>query len=439
MLALAGFFGFEPDGVGPSGNSLKQLASGIHPELDADVQQFRYSELDRDLNTLPSGSERDLFTGILDNRQGRIEESIRLIENTLPITRTATPQRMAIALESLADDYLKSFRYRDASRTYQELLAAYAGQLKPGELQDVKDDAGTIKLLTGAPPQTIHWDGPLDIPMHKSPLGTFDVNLTVNGVTGSWILDTGANFSVLSASFAKRLGVVASVGTAQTKGSSGAENALHTGLIPEVRIGGATIHNVIVLIFDDKNLLIRTGPKDTYQIHAVIGYPVFQALGKVTFTRAGQFLAGSNAAIGSAFSRMFMNKLTPLLQCGIHDDERLFAFDTGASGSEFFRPYYREFAQDFAGLKLRKTQTSGAGGAKEQPVYILKSAKLMVSGYSVVLYDVPVFPKPLENGVDLTYGNLGRDLVAGFDSFTLDFTRLRFYLGKQVAASETVH
>jgi len=40
--------------------------------------------------------------------------------------------------------------------------------------------------------------------------------------------------------------------------------------------------------------------------------------------------------------------------------------------------------------------------------------------------------KCCEAGVDLTYANLGRDLVAQFDSFTLDFAQLRFYLRKRM-------
>ena len=41
-----------------------------------------------------------------------------------------------------------------------------------------------------------------------------------------------------------------------------------------------------------------------------------------------------------------------------------------------------------------------------------------------------VFPR--EAGVELTNGNLGRDLVAQFDSFTLDSAQLRSYLRKKM-------
>lgn len=420
----------------PQPDSLR-AAAAIHSKLDLDVQNLEYDDLEHDLGTMPGSAERDLFAGILDNRTGHIEESIRLIQAALPETKLVAPQRMGVALESLADDYVKSFRYADASSTYQELIANYAGQLEPGERQDVLDDTATLKLLAAAPPQTIRWDSPVDLPTRRSPIGSFDVDLTVNGVAGPWILDTGANFSVLSASYARRLGLVASAGTAQTKGSTGAENPLHVGLIPEMRIGGAVLNNVVALIMPDENLSISNGSKEHYQINAVIGFPVFQSLGKVTFTRTGRFKAANTAADNGPSSRMFMDKLTPLLECGTHGKQRLFAFDTGANTSDFFAPYYREFPQDFAKLKLSTKGFSGAGGAGTQPVYIVNIATLGVAGQDIALHHVPVFPRPLGAGSDSTYGNLGRDLVANFESFTIDFAQLRFFLGKPTQPSGT--
>lgn len=418
-------------GTGISSNS----AATTHADLDAAVQQLRYSDLERDVSRMPNGPERDLFTGIIDNRRGRISESIQVLESVLPTVQSAMPGRMGITLDTLADDYLKSFRYRDASRAYEQLVAKYLDELEPSERQDVQDDAATVKLLNRVPTQRIRWRGAVNVATHKSALGTFDTKLTINGVTAPWILDTGANFSVVSNSFAKRLGITALPGTAQTKGSSGAENAVHVGLLPTIDIGGATLSNVVVLIFPDENLKIQTGEKESYQISGILGYPVFESLGEVTFTRKGEFLAGSSAISGGPFSHMFMYKLAPLLECGVHGKERLFAFDTGASGSTFFVPYYREFTQDFEGMKLARKRTSGAGGEKELSAYVLRTTILAVASRDIVLHDVPVFPKALGNGRDRTYGNLGRDLVAGFESFTLDFGQLRFWLGKPLRNS----
>jgi len=62
------------------------------------------------------GSERDYFAGVMANRTGHVEDSIRLLNSALPAIRESQPARAAIALEALADDYTKTFRYSDAAR-----------------------------------------------------------------------------------------------------------------------------------------------------------------------------------------------------------------------------------------------------------------------------------------------------------------------------------
>ena len=89
---------------------------------DAEVKEFRLEKLETTLRAIPPGPEQDYFAGVLANRVGRREESIRLLNSALPRIRTSRPDRAAIALEALADDYIKSFRYADAAQTYDDLL-----------------------------------------------------------------------------------------------------------------------------------------------------------------------------------------------------------------------------------------------------------------------------------------------------------------------------
>jgi hypothetical protein len=43
----------------------------------------------------------------------------------------------------------------------------------------------------------------------------------------------------------------------------------------------------------------------------------------------------------------------------------------------------------------------------------------------------------MNSGIDELYGNLGQDLVASFESFTLDFSKMTFSLGTPLAARDT--
>jgi len=244
---------------------------------DAEVRDFALPKLEASLKTMPAGPERDYFTGVLANRAGRIEESIRLLESVLPEMRKTNPARAAVALEALANDYLKTFRYADAAQAYDDLLANFSGQLGKAKLQETQDDAGVAHVLSGAPVEMIRIHGQTRLKTERNPIGSLVTELEVNGVKERWLLDTGANSSVVSKSFAEKLGLKPLPGTAQTmSGLTGIENQMKIAILQELRMGGATIQNVVLLIIDDANLKIDLG-KEAYQINGIVGYPALIA------------------------------------------------------------------------------------------------------------------------------------------------------------------
>jgi hypothetical protein len=163
---------------------------------DQELKEFRVDALEARLATMQPGSERNYFAGMLANRAGRVPESIQLLNNVLPSIRTSRPDRAAVALQGLADDYTKSFRYADAAQAYDDLLTHFASQLKPEELKGTNDDAGLARILRDAPAQTLTWDGTVRLKAERNPLNSVNVELMVNGVRERWLLDTGANISV---------------------------------------------------------------------------------------------------------------------------------------------------------------------------------------------------------------------------------------------------
>ena len=131
---------------------------------------------------MPPGTEKDYFAGVLANKAGRLEESIRLLNGVLPNIRAPRPDQAAVAMETLADDYNKCFRYADSAQAYDDLLAHFATQLGPTQLQGAKDDSGLMHLLRETPAQTITWEGPTRLKTQRNALGSVNTDLTVNGV-----------------------------------------------------------------------------------------------------------------------------------------------------------------------------------------------------------------------------------------------------------------
>jgi len=335
-----------------------------------------------------------------------------------------------VALEALADDYLKTFRYADAARAYDDLLANFSSRLEKAKLQGTQDDAGVARVLSRAPVQTIRMHGLARLKTERNPIGSLVTELKVNAVKERWLLDTGANFSVVSESFAAKLGLKPLPGTAQTMGGiTGIENPMKIAILRELRMGGATIQNVVILILDDANLKIDLG-KEEYQINGIVGYPVFRAFGTVTFEKDGWFEGGEAAKRNDRGTAMYMNLLAPVIECRVN--ELPFSLDTGASGTNLSLRYFDLFKGEIKNWKEGKSVSAGSGGQVKRTIYLQPELRLEVGGRTAVLKSVPIFHEAMGTDLDELYGNLGQDLVVGFQSFTLNFTKMRFSLGAPV-------
>lgn len=403
--------------------------------LDSLLEERRYPELEQKLASatlLPP--ERNYFEGILANRQNRLPEAIRLLNSAMPELKSHAPQRAARALHTLADSYVKTFRYADAIDTYTELMANFSRYLGKTERKSTDDDYKAISLLRDAKPQTVEIKQAFTLPTHLSKIGTIDTDLELNGVTNSWIIDTGANFSAVSESFARKLGLTLSKNAATTQGITGAENVLHMAVIPEMHIGDALVRKIVVLVMEDRSLNLVTAA-GKYQIDAILGYPVLSALGAMRFEK-NAIRFGPTSGDANAGAALYMEFLTPLLQCRVGGRELLFSFDTGASGSVFTFTYYKQFRDSALRNAPKKPYgMGGAGGIRRFQAFYQSIVNIGVGERTAKLRDVPVIPQPMDTDLDKLNGNLGRDLVEGFRDFTMDFTHMRFTLGEPLPAT----
>jgi predicted aspartyl protease len=391
---------------------------------DADVRDYRLQALDARVQSLPPGVERDYLAGVLASRRGRTQESIELLNRALPGLRDSQPQRAAVALEALAEGYVSSYRYREAARAYDDLEQHFGGNRG----HDVTNDAALARMLVDVPVQTVEWDGQVRLPTSRNPIGSVTCAIMVNGTSEQWLLDTGANYTVVSRSFAQKLGLTPLVGSAMVgSGVTGLKSPLQAAVLPDLHLGGATVHEAVAMILDDASLRIGSGPT-AYQIHAILGYPVLKALGRITFTRKGEFLAGEAADKASSVP-MYLRGLSPVIECDVDGQRLLFTFDTGASSTDLSVRYFDLFRQHRRTWRTRTVESGGAGGTVHRKMYIQPELVVKVGDATATLKDVTIFSSRMNAGIDVLFGNIGQDLVAGFESFTLDFVSMTFGLG----------
>ena len=393
--------------------------------VDQDITDYELHAVEERMLALPDGTERTYLAGILSCRSGRIEECTRLLSGVLPQLREPQPHRAATALEALAEAYSASYQYRQAADAYDDLEQHFAHELH----DDVADDAALARMLSGVPPQTIAWEGPVRLAMAKNPIGLWTSDLSANGVRAAWLLDTGANYSVITRSFAQQLGLTALPGSATVgSGVTGLKSSLQVAVLPELHVGGATVHHVVALMLDDASLRIGEGPS-AYQINAILGYPVLKALGRISFTPRGEFLAGDAVTPQAGGTPMRMRGLTPAIECQVEGERLLFTFDSGASSTDFSVRYFQRFRQHRNEWRTRTVESGGAGGSVRRKMYIQPSAVLSLGDATVTLKDVSVHSTPAKAGIDILFGNLGQDFLADVESVTLDFDRMTFALG----------
>jgi predicted aspartyl protease len=373
---------------------------------------------------MPHGPERDYFSGMLAARSGRFGDAIAQLKRALPHLREVAPKRAAMALEAIATAYRADNQYADATRAYIDLSDHFANQLDHFPASDV----ALASILSGTHPQTISWHGPVRLKTSKNLVGTRVADLVVNGVRGHWLLDTGANQSVVSRTFAERLGVMPLQGTASGgSGVTGRQSSVRAAVLPTMQVGGATLTNVVLVIIDDANLRLGTGP-DAYQIDAILGYPVFRALGIVTF-RPDEFLAGEGAAVNGRGTRMYMRGLGPVIECEVEGHPLPFTFDTGASSTDLSVRYYELIRAQTGSWKTQNFESAGVGGSIRQTEYIQPHVAMKVGASTITLNDVSIFPVRMNTAIDLLFGNLGQDFVDSFESVSLNFSTMTFSVG----------
>ena len=403
-------------------------------KLDLMFLKKRYVDMERSLPGAElSAVDRQYFEGVLANLKNDVPRSIELLSKAVPELQKASSPRTARAMRLLANSYVRAYRYTESAKLYKELVAKYADAFERNEKKSLEDDAATVALLDGAPGQSVEGATSFAVPWHRSKIGSMDVEATVGGEKMSWLVDTGANYSVLIESAAKRLNVKLSDGSASTQGITGDDNPLRTGIVSEIKLGTATIKNVAVVVLPDKNLNVNFGEKGSYQIEAILGFPVLEALGRITVTSpsgsSGEMRVEKSSPGDGKGSAIYIEEMEPLLAAKISGRDVIFAFDSGADSTMLTTRYYTEFAGDLMNLTKSPHGVGGAGGVKAVTAVHQPKVEIEMGGTTDVLANATVLTERMGTHLDSVYGNMGRDALEKYESFTMDFGKMRFELG----------
>ncbi len=254
--------------------------------------------------------------------------------------------------------------------------------------------------------------------------GNLFVPLTIGGKTVYWMVDTGANFSIVGESEAKALGLTIAPANLRGADSNGGQQTLNIAVVPTLEIGNIRLRNAGLTVVSDSAPPMSLLPAGQ---RGILGLPVILQLGAFRWTRDGMVEAALRTRRHAEPNLCFdgFNPLTPVVVEGRTLD---FMFDTGnGAGTQL----WRKFGEAFPGL-LRDHGSKDTkvvkqlGGAAEREVITLPELHLLLAGMDTLLKPARVFGKPVGN--DYYYGLAGMDLMMQARQVTVDFSAMRVEL-----------
>ena len=357
----------------------------------------------------------NFFRGISFNRFNQLDASIKNLNSFIEErNKKVTDSLLISAYEILGDDYLKAYRYREAADIYRNLLYQFGDSLEDDQKSDYENSAKICEKLSDVQPQTVYKCGDSRL----KPVDGGYLPVKINGLELKLGPDTGANFSVIIRSLAQEAGMQILDADIDVHNIAGQVLKADLGIAEELLMGNTHIRNAVFFVFDDKDLYF---PETDMQIFGVIGFPVFGALGEMTFYSNGEFFIPMETR-QMGFNNLCINELTPVI-AGYYKGERFaFTLDTGAGKTILYPPFYLMNKEEIETEGQKTTErVTGFGGSREISAYKMKQIKITFGNEQVEFEDIPVLTDYTLDDSHYFFGNIGRDSFIPYKSMTINF------------------
>ncbi len=398
---------------------VQQSFSISNVELKDLYKKKQYFDLRDKLSEFENDKSNELifYRGAVANKFNSPKKSIKLLKRYL---KNASPkdENLNECFSILADNYVKTFQYAKAAETYKILLQKFSAETDEKDKADYENVFNLWKGLRKVPPQKVKFIRNSTIQAVQMEVG-LTVPVEINSKEKEYfIFDTGANISTVTESFAKKLNIQIIEAKIDVGSITGEKVKAKLGVAKRLKLGNVLAENVIFLIFPDKALYIEPLK---FQMNGIIGFPLISALREITWTKNQEIIISANSR-KKVEQNLALDNLTPLI-AGKYKGKRLtFSFDTGASSSSFYQPFFQAFEEEVTKSGSETSQKiTGVGGTKEIKAYLLKDFEMNFAGIEATFPKVEVLTEKTTGLSQYVYGNIGRDLIDQFEQMTMNF------------------
>ncbi len=335
---------------------------------------------------------------------------------------------LADAASREADPALKSAGFRALMslclRRGEFAAAAVAGRdaaaLQPLDASEAQA-LTFVEALVGVPPTRLLSGGAGRAPIARDLAGLMRADIKVGAESVAAILDTGANFSTINETSARRLGLRMLESTVSVGSSSRDAVASRLGVAERLSFAGSDFSNVVFIVLPDTDLSFANG---AYTIDAILGMPVFLEMKHIEVAKVDGrevFAFGDEAAeVEAAERNILFSAMSPMAQLSIDvtgQPVRLsMLLDSGAQKTSFEGAFAKDAAALLDGAETVSSTRGGAGGmVTSDTTKRLATASVTLGGKAVTLENVDVHV----DDDDASHGILGLDVLK--DGFVIDW------------------
>lgn len=373
---------------------------------------FRAKEVYDSNRTALSASYQNYVEALLDNAFNKTAES----EARIAVLKGDFSDVLWFEMYKVKEDNaVKSYNYKEAKEVVELMLQRYKYLLSPDGQEDLENSLVMWSALERVAPQRVTIQGTNRLPMIKDKAELKNLQTVAGKDTVNLIFDTGANFSTVSMSTAKRMNMQLIPAQIAVGTITGTDIQGQLGVCKMFKLGNIKVENAVFIVLADSALSF---PTKGYEISGILGFPVISAMKEVQLTQDGYLIIPEQETAITQKPNLAIDRLSPL----IYIDGMHYHFDTGADETFLYSKFYEENKEEISGNYVpSRIRFGGAGSKAEVEAYKIRY-KFNIMGKDIVLDTVPVLKEKLSD--EKVYGNIGQDVIKQFNKMTINFDRM---------------
>ncbi len=288
-------------------------------------------------------------------------------------------------------------------------------------------DAGTPLLATlrNLPDQTVSSSQPSSVVCRISQRKLF-IPVIIQGKQVEFFLDSDANFSFISESQARSLGLTIRESEVKVHGAGGVETGFRTAVADDLTVGNVQLKHVAFMVMADNEQLFSRFPAGQ---QGALGLPVLLAFRTVRYSKGKLDIAAPSEAVNTDAQNLCFDGLDPVVRVHFEQQQLPVVFDTGAEMTEIWPPFARKFpAVVNASSKSSSTMESSFGGNSRIAERILPELVLGVGGVDAHIRPARVLLAQTTPNSQRYFGRLGLDALMSAHQVNIDFEALKLTL-----------